>query len=355
MRRALLILWITGWLFALAPASFSQEKTGGFDPESGRALRIMFYNLENAYDTIDDPFAGDDEFTPHSPRSWSPYRYRQKLENIYKVILAAGGWTPPEIIGVCETENRRVLEDLTTKTPLSRYPYRIIHQQSPDPRGIDVALLYNQQAFQPILHHFIPVCFDNSRGCSRDILYVKGLASGGDTLHIFVNHWPSKWQGELQTQPKRNRAAQILRNHIDSIQQQHTAPHILALGDFNDSPQAESLSRYLKAQPLSPGTLPEGLYNLSHLWISGPTGTQKYRESWEILDQIIVSGSLLTGRGLHTTKDNAHIFRPSFLLEEDSRYTGNKPFRTYSGYRYIGGFSDHMPVILDLKRDDQLP
>jgi hypothetical protein len=255
-------------------------------------------------------------------------------------------------VGVCETENRRVLEDLTRRTPLSRYPYQIIHKDSPDPRGIDVAVLYNQQAFQPVLHRFFPVCFGHQKGCTRDILYVKGHTPAGDTLHIFFNHWPSKWQGELKTQPKRNHAARILRSHIDSIQNQHKAARIMILGDFNDGPEAQSLSRYLKARAPSSSIRPESLYNLSFAWLPGPTGTQKYRAAWEILDQVIVSGSLLSGRGLHTTKEGAWIFRRSFLLEEDTRYTGIKPFRTYSGYRYIAGFSDHLPVMVDLKTDD---
>jgi endonuclease/exonuclease/phosphatase family metal-dependent hydrolase len=348
----ILLLIAAGYLSLVTAGAFSQPKTNAFNPESTRAIRIVFYNLENAYDTIDDPFAGDDEFIPDGPRSWNPYRYRQKLKNLYKVILAAGKWSPPDIIGVCETENRRVLEDLTRHTPLSRYPYGIIHKDSPDPRGIDVAALYNEQNFQPIQHHFLPVCFDSNKGCTRDILYIKGQVSTGDTLHLFFNHWPSKWQGELQTQSKRNQAARILRRHIDSIQRQHRAPLILALGDFNDSPQAECMTRYLKTKNTSSAIKPEELYNLSFPWISGPTGTQKYRANWEVLDQVIVSGSLLSGRGLYTTKENAHIFGPSFLLEEDSRFTGSKPFRTYSGYRYIGGFSDHLPVILDLKIKD---
>ena len=353
MKKATLFLLITGWALGLsAPGAFSQQKTESFDPESARAMRIIFYNLENAYDTIDDPFAGDDEFTPHGTRSWTPYRYRQKLKNTYKVLLAAGGWSPPDIIGVCEAENRRVLEDLTRHTPLSRYSYRIIHQDSPDPRGIDVAVLYNNQAFRPILHRFVPVCFDGHKGCTRDILYVKGRASSGDTLHLFFNHWPSKWQGERTTQPKRNQAARILRCHIDSIQNQHKEPRIMILGDFNDPPEAESLSQHLKTKAPSPSIRPDSLYNLSLKWLPGPTGTQKYRAAWEILDQVIVSGSLLSGRGLYTTEKDAHIFRPPFLLEEDNRYTGSKPFRTYSGYRYIGGFSDHLPVIVDLKKDD---
>jgi len=357
MKRVPSVLLITSWILWLAmPVAVSQEKADAFNPEAERALRILFYNLENAYDTIDDPFAGDDEFTAHGVRAWTPYRYRQKLEHLYKAIQSAGGWKPPEIIGVCETENRRVLEDLTKSTPLSRYPYRIIHQDSPDPRGIDVALLYHDQHFKPLYHRFIPVRFAGSKASTRDILYVKGVALACDTLHMFVNHWPSKWQGEIQTQPKRKRAARTLRRLIDSLQAIDSHPRIIITGDFNDSPDAVCLREYLGARPMpaKPYT-PRTLYNLSFPWKSQPTGTHKYRASWGILDQMIVSGSLLTGEGLYTTFGDAHIYQPAFLLEEDSRYTGSKPYRSYSGYRYIGGFSDHLPVILDLKKDARRP
>jgi len=338
------LLWISGC--AILPA-YGQTKAPAFNLDQKRTLRSMFYNVENAFDTINDPLPGDDDFIPSSGRHWNGYKYRQKIKSIYKVIVTAGGWEPPGLIGLCEIENKKVLEDLVHQTPLSKYQYQIIHDDSPDYRGIDIAALYLETKFQPIAYQYIPVPLDKNEK-TRDILYLKGRVKQSDTLHVFFNHWPSKWQGAYQTQPKRIKAAQILWHHIDSLFSVCDEPLILAAGDFNEGPRSSTMMKHLHIDHAVDNPVSKKLYNLSASWRNLPFGTYKYRGIWEIIDQFIVSGSLLTGdAGLTTSPNNAHILHAPFLLTEDKKFTGEKPFRTYSGYRYQGGFSDHLPVILD--------
>jgi len=362
MKKGVLTFWLTycliGSMSLSAPAQDSAA-TGGEDHDKG--FRLIFYNLENAFDTIDDPYPGDDDFLPHGARGWTPYRYWKKIRGLYKVIVAAGGWKLPDLIGVCEVEHQGVLEDMILHTPLSKHPYRILHKNSPDPRGMDVAAIYHPARFEVIAHRFIPIHHKGAVLSTREILYIKGIAKQYDTLHVFFNHWPSKWQGALKTQVKRNQAATILKKHIDSIYQVNSGAKIVAAGDFNDPPGAESLVKHLRAERPNEDPYGNMLYNLSFQWKTLPIGTQKYRARWQLLDQIVVSGNLLLPQegstesyekpqhGLYTSPNRARIFAPDFLLAEDDRYTGSKPFRTYTGYKYAGGFSDHLPVILDLK------
>ena len=361
MRKEFLTFWLLYCLIGSTILSASAQEPAASKTEVSPArFRLIFYNLENAFDTIDDPYAGDDEFLPTGPRGWTPYRYWKKIRGLYKVIVATGGWELPDLIGVCEVEHKRVLTDLIHHTPLSKQPYRILHKDSPDPRGMDVAALYHPGRFEMVSHRFIPIPIEGKSSSTRDILYIKGLVKQRDTLHVFFNHWPSKWQGALKTQAKRNQAAATLRKQIDSIYSSEPNARIVAAGDFNDPPGAPCLTQHLKALKPEGTHNEQRLYNLSFRWKSFPMGTQKYRARWQLLDQIIVSGNLLlpgdefndsSGNpkpALYTSPEWARIFAPAFLLTEDLHYTGSKPFRTYTGYKYSGGFSDHLPVILDL-------
>lgn len=362
MRKGFLTFWLTVCLTGAISLTAPGQESAIAKPEDGdKRFRLVFYNLENAFDTIDDPYPGDDTFLPDGARGWTPYRYWTKIRGLYKVIVATGGWELPDLIGVCEVEHHRVLKDLIHHTPLSKHPYRTLHKNSPDPRGMDVAAIYHPGRLEVISHRYIPVRMEGGSLSTRDILYIKGLIKRRDTLHVFFNHWPSKWQGALKTQAKRNRAAVILKKHIDSIYCTEPDARIVAAGDFNDPPGAECLTKHLNALKLEGTPDKERLYNLSFSWRSLPIGTQKYRAHWQLLDQIIVSGNLLlpgtkcnesygkTQQGLYTSTSMARIFAPGFLLIEDDHYPGIKPFRTYTGYKYSGGFSDHLPVILDLE------
>ena len=328
---------------------FSQSGNTGFNPEEDRTLRFMFYNVENLFDTIENPDANDEEFLPGGTRNWSSYRYYQKKNRIYKTIMAAGGWRPPELIGLCEIENETALEDILWNTPFSKFEYKYIHKNSPDHRGIDVALLYDPTKFFPVSEQFIRLKLPDEYSSTREILYAKGHTVQSDTLHVFVNHWPSKYGGAVKSQPKRNIAAKTLKAVTDSILKIEKEAKLIITGDFNDGVAAESIKDFLAVNSVEDSVIDQNLYSLSEHWLNGSCGTYKYQGKWSVIDQFIVSGSLLkNSETLKTSKDDAHIFAPAFLLEKDEKYIGKKPYRTYIGFRYNDGFSDHLPIILDL-------
>jgi hypothetical protein len=319
-------------------------------PGNPENFRLMFYNTENLFDPFDDSLsAGDDEYLPSGDRHWTWNRYQAKLFNIYKVIVSIGGWEPPSLIGLCEVENRRVVNDLLYNTPLVKFPYAVLHRESPDKRGIDVALLYRKDVFRSISCTFLPVKFpDRPDETTRDILYSKGLLQG-DTLHLFVNHWPSRSGGQNETDNKRLTVSNILRQLTDSILQANPSARIVIMGDFNDGPMDASIREGLGAVPVEevPFT---GLVDLSSQF-AGKTsgGSHKFQGEWTVLDQFIVSSGILTeSTGLHCKKEDVHIFSAPFLLERDEQYLGVRPKRTYNGFLYAGGFSDHLPVYIDL-------
>ncbi len=303
-----------------------------------KTFRLAFYNVENLFDTKDDPKTHDNEFLPNGKKRWNNKKYQEKLSHIYKTLMQVKGLKKLSIIGLAEIENRKVLNELLYKTPLYREKYKIIHQDSPDERGIDVALLYREEEFKVINHQFIRVFFeDDKRDKTRDILYAKGIIFDRDTLHVYVNHWPSRYGGYMKTKGKRERAATILAQHMDSIY--HVNPNALcvAVGDFNDKPKDSSIKTLLKE------TKNVYLYNLLR---DRKDGTVKYRSHWNLFDQILVSRNL-TNKNHHIQVQNASIGKFPFLMEKDYRNGGNKPFRTYLGYKYNGGYSDHLPVYVD--------
>ena len=310
-------------------------------------LRVMFYNVENYFDTLDDPTTNDNEFTPDGSMRWTVGRYIDKRNNIFRVIAHVGEWDPPAIVGLCEIENRDVLQDLIKNTPLMKYPYRIIHKDSPDQRGIDVALLYRDDYLKCIAQQFIRVRFPDNRRRTRDILYATLRTLKGDTLHVFVCHFPSRVGGQRQSEPGRLLAASLVRNKVDSIFSRNPMARIVVTGDMNDGPLDKSLRSELRALPDTTQAKPSTLFNLSAYKMKESTGTIKYQGKWSVFDQIIVSGGLLRG-SLRTDVDRCHIFRADYLFEPDKRYQGVIPFRTYIGQRYNGGFSDHLPVYIDI-------
>ena len=322
-----------------------------FSQKSPAKFSVMFYNTENLFDPNDADLPGDDEFTPAGDRHWTYKRLDAKLLHISKVILSASGWQPPGLVGLCEIENRNVLERLTKQTPLASIPYQIIHKESPDHRGIDVAMLYNTEQFYPLEYKYYPLKLPNdSVLATREILYVSGIVMGTDTLHLFFNHWPSRYSGLLETRPIRDVAARLLKQKVDELFKKYRSPKIIIMGDFNDQPSDESITKYLVAKTPDNAVKPKELYNLSFQWMKNDIGTLKYQSQWSVFDQIIVSGALLKkGQGLYTQPDDAQIVNKPFLLEKDTRYGGVQPFRTYIGFRYQGGFSDHLPVLIQLK------
>ncbi len=320
-----------------------------FTQEEDKVFSILFYNVENLFDIQNDSLTLDDEFTPRGDRHWNLKKLDTKLNRISKAVLSAAGWNTPSIIAMVEVENRYVLEQLIKQTPIGSFPYKIIHKESPDTRGIDVALLYNSNEFYPLEYQYIPLTEDNGEMMStREILYVSGVLGGKDTIYLFANHWPSRYSGILETKELRNRAARLLRSKVDLIFSERPKAKVIIVGDFNDEPGNESMVRYLAAQSLEDEIFPDCLYNLSEAWKPG-TGTLKYQGTWYTFDQIIVSGALLFAKtGLYVEPDDASICNLPFLLEKDNTYGGMKPSRTYNGMKYNGGFSDHLPVLIKI-------
>ncbi len=306
--------------------------------------RIAFYNVENFFDIYPDTVLGYNQFTPNGDHHWNKNRYATKKNHIYKVIAALGGWQGVSIMGFAEIENRSILEDLTQKTPLKKEHYKIVHFESHDHRGIDVGLIYRPDRFKVLHAHKIPVIDSNDTNFhTRDILYVKGLLQG-DTLNIFVNHWPSRYGGLMRTIPKRKLAAHVLKKIIDSVFHQNKMANILVMGDFNDRPDDESI------QILERGASPFRLYPLTYKTLFNLSqGSLKHKTEWAVFDQILVSDALKRGRQkLQISNNSFIIFDAAFLLEKDEKYQGMTTDRTYKGFTYHGGFSDHLPVYVDI-------
>ncbi len=317
-------------------------------PEEQDHLHVLFYNVENLFDTQDDPITNDDEFLPDGDRRWNDYRFYQKLKQLSKVILSSAGFEPPEIIGLCEIENRFVLEKLLDATPLKSHAYSIIHKDSPDKRGIDVALLYRSDRVTPLFYQYIPVINKRSEvETTREILHAAFLLPGEDTLHVFFNHWPSRYGGQTETEHKRIQAAYALKKAIGEVCADHPSAKIVVMGDFNDQPKNQSLTAGLEAVAADDLKMDGELINLSADW---KQGTIKYRQSWTVFDQIMVSDQLLKSNGWHTSPELAYPVTFPFLFELDTKFKGQKLKRTYVGFKYHGGFSDHLSILLKLER-----
>jgi endonuclease/exonuclease/phosphatase family metal-dependent hydrolase len=309
----------------------------------------MFYNVENYYDSLNDTLTNDDEFAYSGVRGWNTKRLYEKTERIVKVILAAGKWNPPVFVGLCEVENRKVLEFLTKSNTLARFNYKIIQKDSPDERGIDVAMIYRRDIFRPLDYQTIQLKDPtNPSFKTRDILKVSGVLNGTDTLHVFVNHWPSRYGGVMETLRCRKLASEALLAAIGTIREKSPQAKIICTGDFNDTPTDESMLALIQSK--DPATLNSGgpLVNLAESWLSDKIQTIKSQYTWEVFDQWIVSNSFLkSANGYRFMK--AEIMQSSFLLEPDIKFGGLKPKRTYVGYHYQDGFSDHLPVLLRIQ------
>ncbi len=314
-------------------------------------FRVMFYNVENLFDTEDNPLKNDDDFLPDGFYRWTPWKYWGKMRNITRVITAVGEMRSPALVGLCEVENDSVLFDLTRKSPLREQGYEYIITDSPDERGINVALLYQRHQFKLIDTKEYEVAFSHPRfGATRNILHVVGELINRDTLDVLVCHFPSRSSGQRVTEPARLETAALLRRKADSILAVRERPYCLMMGDFNDPPESKSLLHTIRAGRNEAPYLNNQLYNLffDHSQNS-ESGTYKYQGKWEVIDQFIVNGALLRKEsGIYIDGFEAHIFNADFLLEKDEKYYGHKPFRTNLGPRYHGGFSDHLPIYLDL-------
>lgn len=348
MKKVRLSYFLISLFLSVSSCSYSQEEGTTFNtdflPRDFTIARVAFYNVENLFDIWDDSLKSDEDFIPGNIRGWNYNRYLNKLDNLSRVIIGLGGWSAPEIIGLCEIENKKCTQDLFNNTILSKFDYRILQFPSPDRRGIETAFVFLPEKFKPLEFYPIEINFPFSSSSTRDILYVHGLLLGSP-IHFYVCHWPSKYGGEVATIEKRNHVATILSNHIDSIRLKHPNESILVMGDLNDYPESESVKEFLGAS----STDSSSLINLSTAAGSWQ-GSHKHHGKWGYLDQIIVDSFLYNGHSsLELVYPMLRSFSPDWILENDEAYLGEKPFRSYVGMKYNGGYSDHLPVYVDLK------
>jgi len=331
-------------LFVLFSALITHAQSSG--------LRFAFYNVENFFDLEVDSTRAYNAFTPEGEQRWTPGRYYAKRNNIFKTLVAMGQGELPAMVAFCEVENDRVLLDLVNRTPLRQGDYKVVHYESKDRRGIDVALIYRANILKLLYSRPIAVIDPaDANFLTRDILFASFEADGADTVHVYVNHWPSRFGGQLESVERRMLAALTLRRHVDSMLMVNPAAKLVILGDMNDTPADESLTQGLRAFPPSKLQKEDDLVHLfTNTAELNHYGTLKHLHSWQIFDHIIISRSLYnSGVGLRYRPGSAKIFAAPFLLTEDERYLGTKLFRTYSGPTYLGGFADHLPVYIDLE------
>lgn len=315
---------------------------------------VAFYNLENLFDTENDPYTYDDDRTPQGKDNWTEENYKDKLSKLAYAISRIGynqTGTTPAILGVCEIENRQVLEDLIQQPALANSGYDIIHYDSPDRRGIDVALLYKRNNFLP-LHSQARVLklFESGetgkRIFTRDQLVVSGLFEG-EEMHVVVHHWPSRSGGEAGSSYKREAAAALNKKIIDSLYRKDPYAKIINMGDFNDDPGNKSLKEILGAKAKKEKVGWQQLYNpMAQLRKQG-IGSLAYRDSWNLFDQILVSQTLLGPDYSTYSFFRAGVFNESFLITPLGKYKGY-PFRSFGEEGYTGGYSDHFPVYIYL-------
>ena len=318
---------------------------------------IAFYNVENLFDYEDDPITYDDDRTPNGKDHWTEEIYNAKLKNMARVISEIGAdvtGTAPAIIGLCETENRRVLEDLVNQESLLQQDYGIIQFESPDRRGIDVAFLYQKKLFTPTNYKAHPLyIYDNNdptkRVFTRDQLLVSGMLDG-EKMHFIVNHWPSRSGGEARSRQKRINAAKLNRKIIDSLWSDDPYAKIITMGDMNDDPTSPSVKEYLEAKPVREDMKNKELYNPMEEMFKKGIGTLAWRDGWNLFDQMIVSSEL-------TKKDfssyrfyKAGVYNKNYLANSRGRYKGY-PYRSYADGGFTGGYSDHFPVYLYLIKE----
>ena len=313
-------------------------------------LFVAHWNVENLFDTMDDPKTSDEEFLPSGSKEWNDERLDKKLHNLSRVIRSMNNNNGPDLLGVCEVEHQPLLDTIITKY-LSDQFYKTAYLESPDGRGIDNGIIYNSKRFR--LLDVKGLAIDIGDGYNtRLILEGIFLFETKDTLYFFVNHWPSRRGGESESEPRRILAAKTLREEVESILAINSKSKIIIVGDFNDEPTNVSITEYLKAQPffcdsLDHENLPENfgtdLFNLSYkAWFDG-LGSYKYKDDFNMLDQIIISKNLLLEDDLKYVCNSFEVYKPYLMVTRTGKFQGS-PFPSYGGARYLGGYSDHYPV-----------
>lgn len=314
---------------------------------------VAFYNLENLYDTLDDPKTNDEEFTPAGQRNYTASIYWNKIDKLASVISKMGTdegikWADgPSVLGVAEIENKSVLEDLVNHQSLKSRNYQIVHYNSKDIRGVDVAFLYNPKYFS--VEESAPLFVKLPGGSkdsyfTRDVLWVKGKMDG-ETVHIYVNHWPSRLGGEERSAPGRAAAALVCKQHMDSIIAIDGNQKFVIMGDLNDDPVSPSLTKVLKTKDKIEDVKEGGLFNPWVDFYKNGYGTLAYQDAWGLFDQIVISNKWLDKKQDGFFYYKSYIFNREFMTENMGRYKGY-PMRTWDGLLYRGGYSDHFPTYI---------
>lgn len=348
MKLTQLLFFAT--LYITLHATAQQEKTY-------KVNTIAFYNVENLFDYEDDPITFDDDRTPDGKDNWTEEIYKAKLHNTAKVIAEIGAdvtGTSPTVIGLCEIENRRVLEDLLIQEPLVYKDYGIVHFDSPDRRGIDVALLYQKKIFTPTHYKAfeLKIYDDNDvtkRVYTRDQLLVSGVLDG-EKMHFIVNHWPSRSGGEERSRFKRVKAAKLNKQIIDSLFTDDPYAKIITMGDLNDDPTSPSVAEILNPKKERDEVGLKQLYNPMETMFKKGLGTLAWRDGWNLFDQMIVSAELAKKDFSTYRLYQAGIFNKSYLANPRGRYKGY-PYRSFADGGFTGGYSDHFPVYLYLIKE----
>jgi len=327
------------------------------DQKTFKAHIIAFYNVENLFDTENDPITFDDDRTPKGKDHWTEAIYADKVQKMARVISEIGHdvtQNAPVIIGLAEVENRKTVEALANDPQLLEKEYGIAHFDSPDRRGIDVALMYQKAFFKPlnISKHEL-IIYDNEdsekRRYTRDQLLVSGLLDG-DLIHVIVNHWPSRSGGEARSRKKRITAAKLNQKIIDSLQSNDPYAKIITMGDLNDDPTSPSVKKILKAQGKKEKVKDKMLYNPMEPMFKKGIGTLAYRDGWNLFDQILITEPLIRKDYSSYRYYKASVFNENYLSNPKGRYKGY-PYRSFANGGYTGGYSDHFPVYIVLIKE----
>lgn len=330
-------------LFALISIPFSSRAQ-----PVAKDIAVGFYNCENFFDTVNDPQKDDDEFTPKGKYRYTAWVYNQKQRNIAKVIQAMGE-NHLAMLGMAEVENKTVLYDLVRQPEIAKTHYRYVWYSGNDPRGINVALLYNPALFTVISSESVAVDLSGTAGktATRNILHVCGSLMG-DTVDVLVNHWPSRRGGE-ESGEKRVIAAGVAKRITQQVLERRPGARIIIMGDFNDNPQDHSIAKVLGARCEAGIIKDNSLFNPYCRMFGVGVGTEVYQHQWNTFDQIIFSGSLIRRPGNLLYVERAEIYKPDFLVDHYKGYEG-EPHRSFKGTKWINGYSDHFPVIIYLTK-----
>lgn len=313
-------------------------------------LFVAHWNVENLFDNLDDPKTEDEEFLSSGTKEWTDERLEKKMYNLARVIRSMNGDNGPDLLGVCEVEHQSLLDTLI-KNYLSDKAYKIAYLESPDGRGIDNGIVYNSTVLSLLSTKGYETKFSDGYD-TRLVLLGTFLFMQKDTIHFFVNHWPSRRGGEDESQPRRIKVANTVRSVIDSLFENNSKSKIILVGDFNDEPTNISITETLKAQPffcdsIDYKSLPQDsetdLFNTSYRAWSDGLGSFFYQQDFNMLDQIIISKDLLIGTNIKYVCNSFEVYKPYLIVTRSGKFQG-APFPTYGGSRYLGGYSDHFPV-----------